>query len=78
MRAEWARAKARVERWDEEEKLLLEEMRRVIAFFEWKAGWWVLQRNRRTGIDARLRRGLRVYAVKQARVFRALGRRSAS
>lgn len=36
MHAEWAWAKAWVERWDEEEILLMEEMQWVLAYFEWK------------------------------------------
>ncbi|PIL23577.1 hypothetical protein GSI_14890 [Ganoderma sinense ZZ0214-1] len=64
MCAEWARAKARVERWEEEETLLLEEMRRVLAYFEWKAQWWRRQAPRRGGI--------------KAQTFEALARRSAA
>ncbi|TFK79078.1 hypothetical protein K466DRAFT_606418 [Polyporus arcularius HHB13444] len=78
MRAEWARCKARAERWDEEKKLLLEEMRRVIAYFEWKASWWRDQARRRQAVSARLRRGLVIYAEKQAAVFEALAGRTAS
>ena len=36
MHAEWAQAKAWVERWDEEEILLMEEMQWVLAYLEWK------------------------------------------
>lgn len=78
MRAEWARAKARVERWDEEEMLLTEEMRRVLAYFGWKARWWRLQAGRWDSVSMRFRHGLAVYAEKQARIFEALARRSAS
>ncbi len=78
MRAEWARCKARADRWDEEKKLLLEEMRRVIEYFHWKARWWRDQAGRRGDASPRLRRGLALYAHKQSAVFEALARRTAS
>ncbi|KAI0688809.1 hypothetical protein C8Q76DRAFT_772031 [Earliella scabrosa] len=78
MRAEWARSKARVDRWDEDRTLLLEEMRRVLEFFEDRAHWWREQGARRTEVDARLKRGLMMYAEKQASVFEALALRTAS
>ena len=37
MRAEWAQTKARADRWSEEKQLVQEEMRRVLAYFQWKA-----------------------------------------
>ncbi|KIK93425.1 hypothetical protein PAXRUDRAFT_145122, partial [Paxillus rubicundulus Ve08.2h10] len=40
MRIEWCKARARVHRWQEEVKLLREEMRRTEAFLEWQADWW--------------------------------------
>ncbi|KIJ99026.1 hypothetical protein K443DRAFT_8698 [Laccaria amethystina LaAM-08-1] len=38
MRVEWAKAKARMIRWEEELLLVQEEMRRVIAYHEWREG----------------------------------------
>lgn len=43
VKVEWARSQARAERWREEVMLLQEEMRRVIAYFRWKARWWCEQ-----------------------------------
>lgn len=40
VRIEWCKARARAHRWSEECDLLQEEMRRVVAFFEWQAKWW--------------------------------------
>ncbi len=37
---EYAKAKARVTRWNEEVLLVVEEMRRSVAFLRWKADWW--------------------------------------
>ncbi len=78
MRAEWARCKARADRWDEEQALILEEMRRVIEYFQWKSQWWRNQAGRRSDVPARLKRGLRIYARKQAAVFDKLAMRTAS
>ncbi len=78
MRAEWARCKARADRWDEEQALLLEEMRRIIEYFQWKSRWWRNQAGRRADVPARLKCGLRIYARKQAAVFYKLAIRTAS
>lgn len=40
LRAEWCKARARARRWSEEVDLLLEEMRRVIAYHEWECARW--------------------------------------
>ncbi|OJT11755.1 hypothetical protein TRAPUB_11697 [Trametes pubescens] len=79
MRIEWARAKARADRWAEEEQLLLEEMRRVLEYCRWKATWWRSQADRRgTLVPPPVLRGLRAYADKQAGVWEGVARRSAS
>lgn len=75
MRTEWAQSRARAERWEEEEQLLLEEMRRVIAYFKWRAEWWREQAGRRGDVSSSLARGLTAYAEKQARVFEDLATR---
>ncbi|TDL14200.1 hypothetical protein BD410DRAFT_691972, partial [Rickenella mellea] len=40
MRIEWTKTRARAQRWDEEVTLVFEEMRRTLAFFEWRARFW--------------------------------------
>ena len=45
MLAEWAQTRARMCRWEEELLIIQEEMRRVLAFFEWKSLWWLEQAN---------------------------------
>ncbi|KAG2122502.1 hypothetical protein DEU56DRAFT_873615 [Suillus clintonianus] len=40
LRVEWCKARARSMRWAEEVELLHEEMRRVLQFLRWYAGWW--------------------------------------
>ncbi|CAK5264037.1 unnamed protein product [Mycena citricolor] len=69
LRVEWAKARARAGRWREEVDLLEEEMRRVLAFEEWRAAWW---RERRLGREAEelgpaMDEALHAYAEKQAR-----------
>ncbi|THH16521.1 hypothetical protein EUX98_g9291 [Antrodiella citrinella] len=78
MRVEWAKAKARAERWSEEVKLLQEEMRRVLEFLSWKAAWWRSQVNQRAGTSPTLKEGLSAYAEKQARVHEDLRKSFAS
>jgi hypothetical protein len=66
IRVEWTKARARADRWREELVLLDEEMRRVIVFCNWKAGWWDERRASRTGVSNELAEGLWAYAAEQA------------
>ena len=72
VRAEWARSRARVRRCTEEVELLVEEMRRVIAFYEWKACQWDSRRESRSDVSAELKEGIVGYAVEQAALQRTL------
>jgi hypothetical protein len=68
LRVEWAKAKARAARWEEEVVLLDEEMRRVIQFCDWKAEWWRNQPLQRV-LDFTnniLSDGLKAFAEQQA------------
>ncbi|KIM79146.1 hypothetical protein PILCRDRAFT_10574 [Piloderma croceum F 1598] len=47
----WCRSCARAMCWLEEVLFLCEEMRRVLAFLEWHAGWWDEQENMLTGLS---------------------------
>ncbi|KAH9851013.1 hypothetical protein C2E23DRAFT_733773 [Lenzites betulinus] len=79
MRVEWARAKARAERWEEEELLLMEEMRRIIKYCEWKASWWRSRAELRSQTaSSSVLQGLRAYAAKQVAVWEGLACRCAS
>ena len=73
MRAEWARTMARADRWDEEVIWLVEEMRRILQYFEWKANWWRKQQNSRKDPSPDVASGLSAYAHKQAAQITALG-----
>ncbi|KAK7691702.1 hypothetical protein QCA50_005102 [Cerrena zonata] len=77
MRVEWAKTKARAERWAEEVRLLQEEMRRVLEYFEWKARWWRMKKTDRADVDIGVQRGLLAYAEKQATIFDKLGKKFA-
>jgi hypothetical protein len=76
---QWAKARARSRRWNEEVQLLKEEMRRVLAYFEYKAAWWV-ERGDAEGRETtpELAEGLRAYAEDQAQLQRDLGSKFAA
>lgn len=74
IRLEWAKCRARAERWHEELILLEEEMRRIIEFCNWKAAWWDGQADRRSNMSPHLREGIRAYAAEQAATERRLAR----
>jgi hypothetical protein len=77
LRVEWAKARARKDRWSEEVILLVEEMRRVLCFFDWKAEWWLSRTKTRTDISEELREGLVACATKQASVLLTLANKFA-
>jgi hypothetical protein len=52
-------------RCKEEVMLLKEEMRRVVAFLNWKLRWWKEREEKRKGVDSALLEGLHAYATKQ-------------
>lgn len=72
LRCEWAKSRARANRWSEEVTLLAEEMRRVVVFLRWKANWWSLQGKARTVVSAGLAEGLQSYAAKQQHIHISL------
>jgi len=74
MRSEWAKTKARADRWREEVLLVTEEMRRTICFLDWKAMWWLEQAALRSAAPVRIQHGVSAYAAKQAAVCRSMAR----
>jgi hypothetical protein len=72
MRSEWAKMRARRDRWEEEYRLVVEEMRRTIAYLEWKAMWWHGQAHRRTNVDSVTSQGLIAYAESQTQLSKLL------
>ncbi|KAJ7138480.1 hypothetical protein C8R43DRAFT_1089333 [Mycena crocata] len=73
IRVEWVRARARKIRWTEEVQLLREEMRRVLRYLEWQAGWWEERLEPRAGLTLEVAAGVRAYALKQAHLHDRLG-----
>lgn len=71
VRVEWLKARARAQRWEEEVRLLREEMRRTLATFTWQASWWDDKALYENG-DCVLTEGLKAYAFEHADMFRAL------
>ncbi|KAJ7813492.1 hypothetical protein B0H13DRAFT_1925396 [Mycena leptocephala] len=74
LQIEWARTRARAWRWTEEVDLLEEEMRWVLAFLEWRAGWWMRLVNQRPEVveDVVLQEGFTAYARRQSQLQLAL------
>lgn len=66
MQVEWAKAMARAERYEEEVQLLVEEMRRTLAFFEWHAAEWRGRSATRSFANSTIARGAAAYAERQA------------
>ena len=52
--------------------LVVEEMRRVLCFFDWKAAWWIQQNELRVE-DEELQEALRAYANRQAQILHDMG-----
>ncbi|PPQ76961.1 hypothetical protein CVT24_009371 [Panaeolus cyanescens] len=77
IRAEWVKSRARMKRWKEEWLLLQEEMRRVLAWFEYRASQWEKVANLRTAGDASVLNGVMAYAHKQAYICRRMANRCA-
>ncbi|KAF4618086.1 hypothetical protein D9613_012669 [Agrocybe pediades] len=66
LRTEWARSRARANRAREEVMLLKEEMRRILAFLDWKGKWWLQRISPRVDVSKDLAEGLRSYAEVRA------------
>ncbi|KAF4603264.1 hypothetical protein EYR38_003677 [Pleurotus pulmonarius] len=78
LKAEWAKSRARAARWTEEQDLILEEMRRVLAYLKWQASWWEEQATRQSdNVTPAVLDSLSAYAAKQASILRHLRRRFA-
>ncbi len=74
LRVEWIKARARSMRWEEETKLLPEEMRRCLATLQWEERQWRLRATARQVEDPRLQEGLVAYALDQAAIRRSMRR----
>ena len=73
MRIHWTTSYARTKRWIEEVDLLLEEMRRVVSFLQWKAEDWLTKLDVRSATaPPSIQSGLQAYARKQAALYHNL------
>ena len=70
LRVEWAKTRARAERWREEVQLLDEEMRRTLEFGWWRARWWKQHADSHAGMPGHVGEGLRAYAIEQSNAER--------
>ena len=80
LRIEWCKSKARADRWAEEVSLLVEEQRRVLAYFESRARWWDDRSTDATdwSLDGatisnrHFHSGRKAYALRQAHMYRRM------
>ncbi|KAI0042910.1 hypothetical protein FA95DRAFT_1584271 [Auriscalpium vulgare] len=72
LRVDWAWARARVYRWDEEITHLQEEMQRAVKFLRWKAVWWSGRAGLRSIVSPGLQDGLHAYAARHAAMYNGL------
>ncbi|KAG1719439.1 uncharacterized protein EDB91DRAFT_1240601 [Suillus paluster] len=72
LRVEWCKARARRNRWLEEVQLLLEEMRRILAFLTWQGDYWESCATLPTVEQPEEKEGVIAYAHRQAHIRRAL------
>ena len=73
-RAEWARSRARRNRWVEDEALVKEEMKRVLTFFRWKATSWIERaKNLSTSTDE-VDMGAVTYANRQVIILQTMAK----
>ncbi|KAJ7694247.1 hypothetical protein B0H17DRAFT_1159285 [Mycena rosella] len=76
VRVEWSKAKARRDQWNEEVKLLREEMKCVLRFLRWRLLWWEARRIvRRDGIADGVTAGAEAYAARQATLLQDIARK---
>jgi hypothetical protein len=77
MRIEWAKARARMMRWQEELSIVQEEMRRVLVYLSWRAEWWRERSSLRTHDDSSILSGVSGYANKQAAICNRMAKQCA-
>ena len=76
MWVEWCKAQECAARYEEEIVLVVEEMRRTLAYFKWLTREWesraVAPPVDGPGIDDMIRKGISAYAYRQARIYRKM------
>lgn len=76
LRVEWLKSRARKMRWEEEVRLLPEEMCRVLATHRYESNRWQARASaaQECSQDPYVQEGLRAYALKQARIRQSMVR----
>ena len=73
---DWARARERAKRFEEEVELVVEEMRRTLLFFAWKSSEWERLAEVRANSDKppseAVLQGLRAYSCRQSAMYREM------
>ncbi|KAF7329538.1 CxC2 domain-containing protein [Mycena kentingensis (nom. inval.)] len=72
VRVQWAKARARRDRWTEEVELLQEEMRRVLRSLDWAEKQWQARVLVERVVDGELSAAMTAYALRQAAVHRRI------
>ena len=62
-------------RWEEEGMLVVEEMRRVICYMDWRLHHWQSRVSKREVSDATVEDGITAYAKKQAYIAQMMAHR---
>ncbi|KAF6758079.1 hypothetical protein DFP72DRAFT_989163 [Ephemerocybe angulata] len=78
IKVEWAKSRARAARFHEEVKIVREEMKRTIRFFEWKEKEWYKRadaKQAQEGADEDYKDGLQAYAKRQGAICLGLRRK---
>ncbi|KAF6746462.1 hypothetical protein DFP72DRAFT_992812 [Ephemerocybe angulata] len=78
IKVEWAKSRARACRYQEEIRIVREEMNRTIRFFKWKENWWYQRAGARQAMEevpADYDEGLRAYATRQGSLCLSLRKR---
>ena len=69
LRVEWANSKLVMDWWVEEVTLVKEEMRRVLAYFQWKVNWWLTEDHMYVDSTSTREQGIAAYRKKQAAIL---------
>ena len=72
MQVEWSKTKARSDHWDKEYVLTVEEMRCILEYCDWKAGWWTQRASLRTDVSVALQSGLHMHTSKRLSITTSL------
>lgn len=68
MQVEWSKARARMQRWNEELLIEQEEMRRAKVYLKWKEAWWHERSSLQVHGDGTVLSGVLGYAHKQGAI----------